>query len=221
MKYLAVLLSSAILVACGGGGGGSGSSGSAGAVASSSPVVSLANAALAKYEGVWRQDCFTPNADLNQHIRLTRTATATSGATFSVATKEEFFDNVACAGTPVATGVYDLPDETVTYTATVPGASVTLESGAIVVADVDPANSVLATARYTITGSGVSSTFALGTTIARIDYPDGISHSVITRLALNGGTSQGALVLLNGELLALLPIGGSTTSFQVNRRYFR
>lgn len=219
MKYLAVLLSSTILVACGGGGGGDGT-GSLGAAASSSLGVSLANAALAKYEGVWRQDCFTPNADLNQHMRLTRTATATSGTTFSVATKEEFFDNVACAGTPVATGVYALPDETVTYAATVPGASVTLESGAIVVADVDPANSVLAIARYILTGSGASSQYALGTTVARIDYPNG-THSVIFRNDLNGQTSQGALALLNGELLALLPIGGSSASFQVNRRYIR
>ena len=111
------------------------------------------------------------------------------------------------------------PDETVTYTPTV-RATVTLESGAMIGADVDPANSTLAAARYTITGSGASSQYLCGTTVARIDYPNG-TYSTFIRKDLNRETSQGALVLLNGELLALVPIAGSTTSFQVNRRYFR
>lgn len=221
MKYLAVLLSSTMLAACGGGGSGGGDasappSSAGSSSASSSSTVSPASAALAKYEGVWRQDCV-------DHMRLTRTSTATSGTTFSVTTKEEYFDNADCTGALVATGSFGQPDETVQYTATLANASVKMLTGETIVSDVDPAISVSAVAPYTFTGSGVTSTstqYAPGTIIARIDYANG-QYVIIQRQAVNGQTTHGALLLRTGELLALLPIGDSTTSFQVNRRYIR
>lgn len=210
MKYLAVLLSLIMLVACGG--GGSGSSGSSG-----SSAVSPASAELAKYEGVWRQDCV-------DHMRLTMTmtSTATGSTTFSVMKKEEHFDNADCTGALVATGSFGQPDETVQYSATLADASVKLLTGAIINANVDPATSVLAVATFTVTGSGVKSTTLVGTTMfARIEYADG-GYVVIQRQAINGETTHGALLLRNGELLALVPrIGGSATEFQVNHRYIR
>jgi len=62
---------------------------------------------------------------------------------------------------------------------------------------------------------------------ARIEYADG-GHIVIPLpAALNVQTTQGALLLryndllLNDELLALVPIVGFTNSFKVNHRYIR
>lgn len=215
MKFLVVVLSSSILVACGGGGSDapasspSGVSPSAGSPAAASPAIE----ALVKYEGVWREDC-------KDHRRLTKTSTATGGTTFSVTTKEEYFDNADCTGALVATGGYGQPDESVQYSATLVNASVTLLTGETIVSNVDPATSVLAVAPYTFTGSHVTSTYALGTTFARIEYADD-SYVIVQRPALNGQTTQGALLLRNDELLALVPIGSSTTSFQVNHRYIR
>ncbi|WP_293603794.1 hypothetical protein [Polaromonas sp. UBA4122] len=218
MKYLAVLLSSTMLVACGGGGSGSSDasaspSSAVSSSASSSPAVSPANAELAKYEGVWRQDCLN-------HMRLTMTSTATSSTIFSVMRKEEYFDNPDCTGALVATGSFGQLDETVQYTATLANASVTLLTGETVVANVDPATSVLAVAPFTITGSGVKSTYVQGMTFATIAYANG-EYVVIQRAALSGKTTHGALLLRNGELLALVPVGDPTTSFQVNHRYIR
>jgi len=153
-------------------------------------------------------------------MQLTRTATATSGTTFSVTTKEEYFDNADCTGALVATGSFGQPDEAVQYTATLANASVKMPTGETIVSDVDPATSVLAVAPFTFTGSGVTSTYAFGTTFGRIEYPNG-EHALIQRQALNGQTSHGALLIRNDELLALVPIGDSTTSFQVNQRYIR
>lgn len=218
MKYFAVLLSSTILVACGGGGsGGSDASASqpssVSPAASSSSQVSPASAELAKYEGVWRADCLN-------HMRVTMTSTAIGSTTFSVMRKEEYFDNPDCTGALVATGSYGQLDETVQYTATLANASVKLPTGATVVASVDPATSVLAVASFTFTGSSVKSTYVQGTTYGIITYSNG-EYVVIPRPAMNGQTTLGALLLRNDELLALVPIGDSTTSFQVNRRYIR
>ncbi|MDO9199668.1 hypothetical protein [Rhodoferax sp.] len=208
MKYLAVLLSSMTLVACGGGGG-----------SASSDASASASADLSKYAGVWRQDCVN-------HMRLTRTATATGSRTFSVMTKEEYFDNADCTGALVATGSFGQPDEIVTYAPTLANASVTLQGGGIVTADVDPAASVSAGAPlspvpFNVTGSGVTSTaYVLDTTSAIITYTN-LDTTAVVRTALKGQTTIGALLLLNGELLSLVPIGASATSFQVNRRYIR
>ncbi|MDO8449558.1 MAG: hypothetical protein Q7T10_12220 [Rhodoferax sp.] len=213
MKYLAVLLSSMMLVACGGGGGSVSSDASSSSAAASSGV-SPASVYLSQYEGVWRQDCVA-------HMRLTRTNTATGSDTFSVTTKQEYFDNADCTGALVATGGFGQPDETVRFTATLTDATVQLTPSETIVAAVDPATSVLAVAPFTFTGSGVVSTSsALGTTFARIEYANG-DFVVAQGLALTGQTTKGALMIRNGELLALVPIGTSTTSFQVNRRYIR
>ncbi|MEO6320314.1 MAG: hypothetical protein ABIR56_06620, partial [Polaromonas sp.] len=218
MKYLAVLLSSTMLVACGGGGSG-GSDASVPPSPSLLPAapspsqVSPASDELAKYEGVWRTDCLN-------HMRVTMTSTAIGSTTFSVMRKEEYFDNADCTGALVATGSYGQLDETVQYSATLANASVKLLTGDTVVASVDPAPSVLAVAPFTFTGSRVKSTYVQGTTYGTITYANG-EYVAIARLAINGQTTVGALLLRNGELLALVAIGDSTTSFQVNRRYIR
>src|SRR5512133_2029438 len=158
MKFLAVVLSSSILVACGGGGSGgpassttgpstdgssttgssttgsstTGSSTTGSSTAGSSttgsstsgsspPAVSPASPELAKYEGAWQENCV-------DHLRFTKTFIATGSNTFSVATKEEYFDNADCTGAVVATGSYGVPDENVQY-APAQEASVTLTTG--------------------------------------------------------------------------------------------
>ena len=224
MKFLAVVLSSSILVACGGGGSdapasptaGSSTSGSSTTGSSTSgsspPAVSPASPELAKYEGAWRENCV-------DHLRFTKTLIATGSATFSVATKEEYFDNADCTGAVVATGSYGVPDENVHYETALP-ASVTLLTGENITADVNPATSVYAEATFSITGSGVKFPQFVGTTmLARVEYAGG--YVIVERPALNGQTTYGALLLHNDELLALVPIVGLTNSFKVNHRYVR
>jgi len=160
-------------------------------------------------------------------LRFTKTFIATGSTTFSVATKEEYFDNADCTGALVATGSYNVPDENVQYAANLANASVTLLTGVNITADVNPATSVFAVATFDINGSGVTFKSLVGTTMfVHIDYADG-GYVAITRPALNGQTTYGALLLryndllLKDELLALVPIVGSTNSFKVNHRYIR
>lgn len=101
--------------------------------------------ALAKYEGVWREDC-------KDHMRLTKTFTATGGTTFSVMTIEEYFDNADCTGALVATGGFGQPEEAVQYSETLANASVTLLTGETIISNVDPAISVLAYRRLSLPG---------------------------------------------------------------------
>lgn len=167
MKFLAVILGSTMLVGCGSGGGGSDSPAPP-TTGLPSPGPSLASPTLAKYEGVWREDCV-------DHRRFTKTFKATGSTTFSVATQEDFFDNADCTGALVATGGYGpLPDENVQYAAPLPNASVTLLTGVdITTPDVDPATSVYAAgATFTITGS-VKSTEVDTTVFARVEYATG------------------------------------------------
>lgn len=210
--YLGVLLSSTMLIACGGGGGGDSSDPPA--VGGTAPAaVSAANPELAKYEGIWHKDCI-------DHMRLNMTATATGTNTFSVSRNEQHFANADCTGDIVANGNYGVPDETVQYTAPLENASVQMLTGTTIVANVDPGNSVLADARFNFTGSGVLTTeFALGTTFARIKYAE--KEVVLSRGALGGQSTSGALLLLNGELLSLVAIENSASSFRVNQRYIR
>ena len=92
--------------------------------------------------------------------------------------------------------------------------------GTTIVANVDPGTSVLADARFTFTGTGVLTTeFALGTTFARIKYAE--KEVVLSRGAIGGQSTSGALLLLNGELLSLVAIENSASSFRVNQRYIR
>lgn len=230
MKLFAVVLSSSILVACGGGGSDGPASSTPGTSTpgtstpasstpasstpgTSPPAVSPASPELAKYEGAWRENCV-------DHLRFTKTFIATGSATFSVATKEEYFDNADCTGAVVATGSYGVPDENVDYE-TASAASVTLPTGENITADVNRASSVYAAgATYSITGSGVKSTELVDTTVfARVEYAGG--YVIVDRPALNGGKDFGALLLRDTELLALVPLVGFTNSFKVLHRYVR
>lgn len=153
-------------------------------------------------------------------MRVTKTATATSGTTFSVVTREDYYDNADCTGALVATGSYGVPDENVQY-APAQEASVTLTTGENITTDVNPATSKYAVATFGITGSGVKSPQLVGTTMyARVEYADG-GYVIVERPALNGQTTSGALLLRNDELLALVPIVGFTNSFKVLHRYVR
>lgn len=164
-------------------------------------------------------------------MQLTRTSTAISSTAFSVTTKQEYFDNADCTGALVATGSFGQPDETVEYTATLAGASVQLSPSESITTDIDPATSVVPgspsaplpfTVTFRVPGSGGVSTYAFGWTFARIEYANG-EYIQIRRQALSGQTTRGALLVRNGDLLALtlVPTGNLTTEFEVYRRYIR
>ena len=220
--YLGMLLSSTLLVACGGGGGGGTSSdplAGGGGVGGTDPsnvpaTVFVVNPELAKYEGNWHQDCV-------DHVRLTMTVTAAGSKSLTVTRNQEHFANADCTGAIVANGNYGVPDETVQYTEPLENASVLMTTGATFVANVDPGSSKLGIGRFTYTGSGVvASEFALGATIARIRYAD--KEVILPPVgAINGQSSSGALLLLKGELLSLVPIENTISSFRVNQRYIR
>lgn len=221
-KHLVLVLSSLTLLACGGGGGGGGgdgagvTEGAAGLAPSAATVAtpSLASLVLAKYEGVWQQPCVN-------HMRRTTTLVATSVNVFTVTPQENLFANADCTGALVATGSFGKAQETVQYRATLPDASVKLPDGTMIQASVDPATSTLSIAPFTFSGSGVRSTVYIegGKTLTTIAYASG--DVVLARDAVNGGTTEGGLVLRNGELLALVPVAGATASFAVNQRFFR
>ena len=213
--YFGVILSSMMLMACGGSPGDSSEAPAVGGTATPNApaAVSAINPGLAKYAGIWRKDCV-------DHMRLTMTATATGANSFSVSRNEEHFANADCTGAIVANGNYGVPDESVQYTAPLENASVEMLTGTTIVTNVDPGNSVLASAKFNFTGTGVLTTeFALGTTFARIKYAE--KEVVLSRGSLSGQSTSGALLLLNGELLSLVPIENSTSSFRVNQRYIR
>lgn len=207
--YLGVLLSSMVLMACGGSSGTSSDN--------SPPATPTVNTGLSKYEGIWRQECV-------DHVRLTMTATASATEInkFSVTRNEEYFANADCTGNIVAVGNYGVPDESVTYTAPLENVSILMPSGATILATVDPGTAVSATARYTFTGPGVLASIfepIAGKTIARIQYTEKVEDE--SRFELRGQSDSGALVLLEGELYSLVPIENSTSSFRVVHRFFR
>ncbi len=232
MKLLTAVLSSSILVACGGGGSGgpvtptavtptTGTptavtpTGGTSTTGSSTPAVSPASAELAKYEGTWQSKYCV------DHTRFTKNLMATDSNNFSVVTETNYYDNADCTGAVVATGRYNVPNENVHYE-TAMEASITLPTGETVKADVNRATSVyVAGATYSITGSGVKVTELVGTMWARIEYGDG-GHLVIPLPgALESKTYDGALLLRNDELLALVPIVGFTNSYRINHQYIR
>jgi len=210
-KSLALVLSSLTLVACGGGGGGSTAAQASGLII---PAVSVASLELAKYEGVWQQVCVN-------HMSRTTTLVAISADTFTVTPQENHYANADCTGTLVATGGFGKPQETVKYRATLQGASVKLLDGTTIQAAVDPATSTLSIASFVFSGSGVRQTLYIegGKTLTTLAYAEG--DTGVVRDAVNGGTTEGGLLLRNGELLALVPAIGSTTAFTVNQRFFR
>lgn len=187
-----------------------------GAASPGTPVAStsLASVELAKYEGVWQQGCVN-------HMRRTTTLVATSANVFTVTPQENLFANADCTGAIVATGSFGKAQETVQYRASLPDVSVKLLDGTIIQTSVDPATSTLSIASFTFTGSGVRRTLFIegGKTLTTIAYASG--DVVIVRDAVNGGTAEGGLALRNGELLALVPVAGATTSFLVNQRFVR
>lgn len=212
-KSLALVLSTLTLVACGGGGGGGASNG---AVTSppTVPAVSLASSELAKYEGVWRQDCV-------DHMLRTTTLVATSANEFTVTPREDYFAYKGCTGAVIATGTYGGPSETVQYRSTLQDSSVELTPGNVIIADVEPATSKMSTASFSIAGSGVFRSTIIddiqGTTLI---YADG-SSPLKSRPQLFGETTEGGLLLYQGELLALVPGNSPAAAFKVNQRFFR
>lgn len=223
-RFLLLVLSSMALAACGGGGGGGADagagagadSGSATTTASGPPVdpgVTLASVELAKYEGVWRQDCV-------DHMKRTATLVATGARVFTVTPQEQLFAYADCTGAVVATGSFGTFQETVQYQEIQPNASITLSNGEVITASVDLGTSVQSVATFVYTGSGVTNTIdGPTTTLTHVVYADGSAN--ILRAKANGQTTSGGLLLFNGELLAVVPLAGSTTAFVVNQRYIR
>lgn len=220
-KYFSIVLSSLALAACGGGGGSADGASVPVAVSSAvftlpaipSPGNSLASTDFVKYEGVWRQDC-------DDHMLRTTALVATGANVFTVTPLEKFFAYANCTGDVVATGSYGGPQETVTYGTSL-NATVTLKDLTATIASVNPATSRLAVAPYTFTGSGVQllPNQVVGSTSAYVAYADG--SKLVVRNALDGGSTVGGLLSRNDELLTLVPVVGSTTSFTVNQRFFR
>ena len=215
--YFGVILSSMMLMACGGSPGDSSESPAVGGTATPNApaAVSAINPGLAKYAGIWHKDCV-------DHMRLTMTATATGANSFSVSRNQEYFANADCTGAIVANGNYGVPDETVQYTAPLQNVSVQLLTGATIVTNVDPGSSVLANARFNFSGPGVLASIfesIVGKTVANIQYAEKVKQE--EGFALRGQSTSGALLLLDGELLSLVAIDNSTSSFRVNQRYIR
>ena len=226
--YLGVLLSSTMLIACGGSPGTSSDPSAAGgptqgnppavggtAPTNPPPATPTVNTGLSKYEGIWRQECV-------DHMRLTMTATATGKDSFSITRNEDFFANADCTGAIVAVGNYGVPDEAVTYTEPLNDVSILMPDGSIVRATVDPGIATSPIAQYTFTGPGVLASIfepIFGKTKAKIQYAEKVGD--VERFALRGQSDSGALVLLNDELYSLVPIENSTSSFSVSHRFFR
>jgi hypothetical protein len=175
---------------------------------------------LAKYLGVWRQACV-------DHKRLTTTLAATTNDNFTVTPLEMHYANKDCTGDVVATGSYGGPSETVKYSDSV-NASITLKDGSTIQKDVNAATSSIATATFTLTGSGVKGNTNIGgTTYTQIQYADVVLPVLYKERTLNGGTTYGALLLLNEsspneELLTLIPVAGAPNyAFKVNLQFFR
>jgi len=226
-KYLALAFCSMTLAACGGGGGGGSTGGGVvGADVNMTaaevfwPAVpnasdSLASTALAKYEGEWQQACV-------DHMRLKTVLVATSATTFTVTTREDYYDYADCTGAVVATGSYGMPGETVTYDETPVTAAVTLLNGNLVQPEpaISLATSLIATATFKLTGSGVQPTIYVdGKPMTPIQFTD--AYKLYPGRALAGGSTKGALMLLNGDLLTLVAVPDAAASFKVKLQFFR
>lgn len=197
-------IAAAVLTACGGGGGGGGGSDAAPTTAVVGP--------LTKYEGTWGQGC-------DSHERDTFTFTASNGGTsLAITEKMEYFANADCTGAIVATGTYAQPEVTAQYTKTEANAPVKMLTGEIVTASVDVVTAVKSGAKVNFTGSGVTSSVVNGETVWHIVFNNNSTDLTVDDVA---DTAQGALLLLNGELLELSPVNNSATSFNVESRYIR
>ena len=191
------------LVGCGGGGGGGDGNNNSGNPSATGP--------LAKYEGTWIQGC-------DNHNRETTTLTASNnGTTLAHNIRDEYFVNADCTGAIIATGTYEKPPYIVQYNETVSNATVRMLTGGIVAATVDRVTSANSGATIKYVGSGVTSSSIIGNiTYSHIVYNNG---STDLQNDNSSGGGQGALLLLNGELLVLDPPSNSVTSFNVFSRY--
>ncbi len=202
IKLIAVSsISIAILAACGGGG---------------SDTTTASTAAdvgpLTKYEGVWGQGC-------DDHSRDTYTfAASNNGTSLAITNKMEYFANENCTGAIVATGTYAQPEVMLQYIKTEANAPVKMLTGEIITASVDVGTAVGSGEAIKFTGSGVTSSVVNGETVWHIVYNNGSTDLTVND---SPGTAQGALLLLNGELLELSPANNSATSFNVDSRYIR
>ncbi len=107
---------------------------------------------------------------------------------------------------------------TMQYIETVAGASVKFLTGVTVTSSIDRVTaSSTAGNNLTYVGSGVTSTSVnAGATTAHIVYPNG--STTTTQAAIPTTSIQAAILLENGKLSTLLPIDGSTTTFQEQDR---
>lgn len=209
MKYMALVLSSCFLIACGGGGGGGGGSGgsegSGGASASA-----LAAVSLAKYAGAW-SFCYG-------HDQETLTIADAGNGGYSTTLTQKVFAGDRCADPVVATGSYGQPMTTMVGIRTVPNAIIAMIGGTVV-DTVDLVTVKAATAHFAWTDS---SGLPLGaydgvTTTATFAYSG--DSVTLTRHAVNGETTQGALLLRKGTMYTLQSDAGSTTHFSVTGQY--
>jgi hypothetical protein len=201
IKVLIAGLTVTVLSACGGGD----SDGSSPSVAGP----------LAKYEGIWKDSC-------DVHLRETTTITASNNrATLALTPKDEYFDKTGCTGSVVATGTFGPPQPplTVTYKETVANASVKLLTGQVIQTTVDRITAVGSGASMTYAGTGVTGPVSVGGKQTwRITYSGGSTDVQVDPLS---GTRDGALMLQNGALLTLTPVGNSATSYVVESQLTR
>lgn len=236
-KYLALVVCSMTLAACGGGGSSSvapadqiglgttdalfGLTGPGDSLAPVLTVIPATSGVLAKYEGVWQQTCV-------DHKRLTTTLKVNAtNDNFTVTPLETHYAYKDCTGDVVAIGSYGGPSETVKYSDNL-NASITLTDGTTIQADVNPASSTIASATFTLTGSGVKPSINLGgTNYTQIQYADAVLPVLYKERVLTGGATFGGLLLRNEnlpneELLTLIPVTGAPDySFKVNLQFFR
>ncbi len=201
IKFLCTGLAVLVLSACGGGD-------------SDAPPPTVAGP-LAKYEGIWKDGCLSNNRE------TTTISSSNNGAALAVTFKDEFFDKTGCTGAVVATGTYGPPQPpmTVSYKETVANASVKLLTGQTIQATVDRISAVGSGASMTYAGTGVTGpTIVGGKQTWRIAYSGG---NITVQVEPLSGTIDGALLLHNGALLTLTPVGNSTTSYVVETQAFR
>ncbi len=187
LKMAAISLAVVTLTACGGG--------------SDDSNPEQAPGPLSKYEGTWSPGCDGENE--RQTVSFT---TLENGIKLGMNMQNEFFNQANCTGGIVATGTYGPPQPaaTVTYLETVASASVRLPNGQTIQTSVDRVSTAGSGASFAYTGSGVQGTTVIsGKKYWRIAY-GGVS--TLTNVNDASGTSVGALLLLNGELLELEPI---------------
>jgi hypothetical protein len=193
----------AVIGLAGCGGGGSSSSGGGTNSTDTGP--------LAKYAGTWVQGC-------NNHNRETTIMTSSNnGSSLTHNSKDEYFANADCTGAIVATGTYESPPYIIQSIETVTNATVRMLTGGIISATVDRVTSTNTGSSIKYVGSGVTSSTVIGNkTYTHIVFNNG---STDLQSDNSSGGGQGALLLLNGELLVLNPVSNSLTSFDVFSRY--